>query len=92
MFRRVKKVHFVGIGGIGMSGIAELLLNLGFDVSGSDLNDSPIIDKLIRLGADIHMGHSAINLSDADVLVYSSAVRQNNPELIAARNNNSSSD
>ncbi len=76
MFRRVKKVHFVGIGGIGMSGIAELLLNLGFDISGSDINKSSIIEKLIRLGADIHLGHSAINLTDADVLVYSSAVQK----------------
>ncbi len=84
MFRKVKKIHFVGIGGIGMSGIAELLLNLGFDVSGSDINESPIIEKLIRLGADIHMGHSTVNLKDADVLVYSSAVHKENPEILAA--------
>ncbi len=84
MFRRVKKVHFVGIGGIGMSGIAELLLNLGFDISGSDINKSSIIEKLIRLGADIPLGHSAINLTDADVLVYSSAVQKDNPEIQAA--------
>ena len=88
MFRRVKKVHFVGIGGIGMSGIAELLLNLGFDISGSDINKSSIIEKLIRLGADIHLGHSAINLTDADVLVYSSAVQKDNPEIQAAYKQN----
>ena len=88
MFRRVKKVHFVGIGGIGMSGIAELLLNLGFDVSGSDITESPIIEKLIRLGADVHMGHSIINLTDADVLVYSSAVQKDNPEIQAAYEKN----
>ena len=88
MFRRVKKVHFVGIGGIGMSGIAELLLNLGFDVSGSDITESPIIEKLIRLGADVHMGHSVINLTDADVLVYSSAVQKDNPEIQAAYEKN----
>ncbi len=84
MFRKVKKVHFVGIGGIGMSGIAELLLNLGFDVSGSDINESPIIEKLIRLGADVHIGHSTFNLTDADVLVYSSAVHRDNPEIQSA--------
>jgi len=84
MFRKVKKVHFVGIGGIGMSGIAELLLNLGFEISGSDINHSSIIDKLIKLGADIQMGHRAENLTNADVLVYSSAVHKDNPEIIAA--------
>ncbi|HBR86439.1 MAG TPA: UDP-N-acetylmuramate--L-alanine ligase [Candidatus Marinimicrobia bacterium] len=88
MFRKVKKVHFVGIGGIGMSGIAELLLNLGFDVSGSDIMESPIVEKLIRLGADVHMGHNAINLTDADVLVYSSAVQKENPEIQAAYEKN----
>jgi len=88
MFRKVNKVHFVGIGGIGMSGIAELLLNLGFDVSGSDINGSDIIEKLIRLGADIHMGHSAVNLTNADVLVYSSAVQNDNPEIITAHEKN----
>ncbi|HBN45887.1 MAG TPA: UDP-N-acetylmuramate--L-alanine ligase [Candidatus Marinimicrobia bacterium] len=88
MFRKVKKIHFVGIGGIGMSGIAELLLNLGFDVSGSDINESPIVEKLIRLGADVHMGHSTVNLKDADVLVYSSAVHKENPEIQAALERN----
>ncbi|MFQ6677239.1 MAG: UDP-N-acetylmuramate--L-alanine ligase [Fidelibacterota bacterium] len=88
MFRKVKKVHFVGIGGIGMSGIAELLLNLGFYVSGSDINHSVNVEKLISLGADIHMGHSAVNLTDADVLVYSSAVHLDNPEIIAAHQKN----
>lgn len=88
MFRRVKKVHFVGIGGIGMSGIAELLLNLGFEVSGSDINESPIVEKLIRLGADVQMGHSTLNLKDADVLVYSSAVQKDNPEIQSALERN----
>ena len=88
MFRKVKKIHFVGIGGIGMSGIAELLLNLGFDVSGSDINESPIVEKLIRLGADVHMGHSTVNLKDADVLVYSSAVHKESPEIQAALERN----
>ena len=85
MFRKVNKVHFVGIGGIGMSGIAELLLNLGFFISGSDLNDSEIIRNLRSKGAMIFEGHHAKNLGDCEVLVYSSAVPEDNPELIAAR-------
>ncbi len=85
MFRKVNKVHFVGIGGIGMSGIAELLLNLGFSISGSDLNDSEIIRNLRSKGAMIFEGHHAKNLGDCEVLVYSSAVPEDNPELIAAR-------
>ena len=85
MFRKVNKVHFVGIGGIGMSGIAELHLNLGFSISGSDLNDSEIIRNLRSKGAMIFEGHHAKNLGDCEVLVYSSAVPEDNPELIAAR-------
>ncbi len=88
MFRSVKKVHFVGIGGIGMSGIAELLLNLGFEISGSDLQESEITRRLSSLGAEIFVGHQAENLDDSDVLVYSSAVRDTNPELQAAREKN----
>lgn len=86
MFRNVKKIHFVGIGGIGMSGIAELLLNLDYKISGSDLHDSDIIQNLIKKGAKISTGkHDAKNIADCEVLVFSSAVRQNNPELVAAR-------
>jgi len=88
MFRSVKKVHFVGIGGIGMSGIAELLINQGFEVTGSDLQKSEITDRLESLGAEIFVGHKAENLDASDVLVYSSAVRENNPELQAAREKN----
>ena len=84
MFRKVKKVHFVGIGGIGMSGIAELLLNLGFEVSGSDLKSSKIIQNLKEKGATIREGHDSSNLDDSDVLVYSSAVKEDNPEIIEA--------
>jgi UDP-N-acetylmuramate--alanine ligase len=57
MFQKVKKVHFVGIGGIGMSGIAELLLNMGFTISGSDLNNSPIVERLKKMGAETHLGN-----------------------------------
>lgn len=85
MFRKVNKVHFVGIGGIGMSGIAELLINLGFNVSGSDLNDSEIIQNLKSKGAEIFEGHHASNVNDCEVMVYSSAVPSDNPELMAAK-------
>jgi len=85
MFRKVKKVHFVGIGGIGMSGIAELLLNQGFQVSGSDISDSSIIQALREKGANIFNQHASTQINDSEVLVYSSAVKEDNPELEAAR-------
>ena len=86
MFRNVKKIHFVGIGGIGMSGIAELLLNLDFEISGSDLHDSDIIQNLVKQGAKVTTGkHHAKHIADCEVLVYSSAVQSDNPELIAAK-------
>jgi len=85
LFRKViKKIHFVGIGGIGMSGLAEIMLNQGFEVSGSDLARSEITDRLQSLGAEIYIGHSVQNLDDADVLVYSSAVNLDNPEVTEA--------
>ena len=86
MFRNKKvKVHFVGIGGIGMSGIAELLLNLGYRVSGSDLKESEITRRLASLGGIVSAGHRAENVApDVDVVVTSSAVKKNNPEVIAA--------
>jgi len=86
MFKgRVSKIHFVGIGGIGMSGIAEVLLNLGYEVSGSDLKESEITRRLASLGGTISPGHHGANLKDADVVVISSAVRPDNPEVAAAR-------
>ncbi len=84
MFRDTKKIHFVGIGGIGMSGIAEVLINLGFDVSGSDIRESDIVAHLRELGAKINIGHSEENVKDIDVLVYSSAVKVDNPEIVEA--------
>jgi UDP-N-acetylmuramate--alanine ligase len=84
MFKNIKKVHFVGIGGIGMSGIAEILLNQGFQISGSDNNLSDITNHLSDLGIKIYEGHSEKNLKDVDVLVYSSAVKLDNPEVMAA--------
>ncbi len=84
MFKSVRKIHMVGIGGIGMSGIAEILLDQGFEVTGSDRSLSEITDRLEKLGATIHKGHAAKNLDEADVVVYSSAVHKDNLELIAA--------
>jgi UDP-N-acetylmuramate--alanine ligase len=83
--RRIRRVHFVGIGGAGMSGIAEVLANQGFDVSGSDLAESRTTRHLQKLGATIFKGHDAANVDGADVLVVSSAVAEENPEVMAAR-------
>jgi UDP-N-acetylmuramate--alanine ligase len=88
MFKNIKKVHFVGIGGIGMSGIAEILIDQGFEVSGSDRSLTEVTDRLKKLGAEIYEGHSPDNLNHADVLVYSSAVTTDNPEVEAAVKNN----
>lgn len=89
MFSTVKRLHFVGIGGIGMSGIAEILLNEGFDVSGSDIAKSENTDYLEKLGIKIYIGHNEKNIEGAEVVVYSSAVNPNeNPETIAASQKN----
>jgi len=85
MFRRIQHVHFVGIGGIGMSGIAEVLVNLGFRVSGSDLKRSAVTDRLQTMGVEFTEGHAAGNVGDAHVVVRSSAVRDHNPEVIEAQ-------
>ncbi len=85
MFRgKVKRVHFIGIGGSGMSGIAEVLVNMGFSVSGSDLKEGPVVARLRGLGATIVLGHRAENVAGVDVVVRSTAVRDDNPELQAA--------
>ena len=85
MKHRIEHIHFVGIGGSGMSGIAEVLLNLGYRISGSDLADSAATQRLASLGARIALGHQAENIAGADALVTSTAVANNNPEVIAAR-------
>ena len=85
MFRRIRHVHFVGIGGIGMSGIAEVLLNMGFRVSGSDVRRSDVTARLEALGAKIYEGHAAGNVAGAHVVVRSTAVRDDNPEVAEAR-------
>ncbi len=88
MFRYVKRIHFIGIGGIGMSGIAEVLCNLGFVVSGSDAKRSKNTDRLEKLfNIRIAEGHSAENVQDAQVVVYSSAVKEDNPEVVIAKEN-----
>jgi UDP-N-acetylmuramate--alanine ligase len=84
MLGKIRKLHFVGIGGIGMSGIAEVMVNLGFTVSGSDSKSSPVTARLARLGVRFHEGHSAEQVAGAQVVVTSSAVRPDNPEVLEA--------
>ncbi len=88
MYRKTKRIHFVGIGGIGMSGIAELLLNLGYAVSGSDLNSSAMTRNLSNLGGTIYKGHKAEWAEGADVVVTSSAISRSNPEVVRAEEKN----
>jgi len=85
MFAKIQRIHFVGIGGIGMSGIAEVLLNLGYKISGSDLKSSVITERLATLGATIFEAHRAENIAGAEVVVASSAVSSDNPEIAEAR-------
>lgn len=85
MKHKVRQIHFVGIGGSGMSGIAEVLLNLGYAISGSDLNRSAVLDRLEKLGATVFTGHQAENVEQADCVVVSTAVRADNPEVRRAR-------
>ncbi|MBA7709977.1 UDP-N-acetylmuramate--L-alanine ligase [subsurface metagenome] len=85
IFGKVRHIHLVGIGGIGMSGIAELLLNLGYSVSGSDIRRSEVTDHLSNLGGKIFPGHRPQNIEGADVVVFSSAVKDDNPEIVEAR-------
>jgi UDP-N-acetylmuramate--alanine ligase len=85
MYRKTKHIHFVGIGGIGMSGIAELLLSLGYRVSGSDLRTTEITQRLEQLGGVIYQGHEAAWAAGADVVVTSTAIALDNPEVVAAK-------
>ena len=79
-----KRIHCIGIGGIGLSAIAEILISRGYDVSGSDMRESEITERLIEEGADIYLGHRAKNVEKADLVIYSSAVGKDNPELMKA--------
>ncbi len=83
--RRIRRIHMIGIGGAGMSGIAEVLVNLGYEVAGSDLRAGVVTQRLADIGVDIAIGHCSENLREADVVVTSSAVDENNPEVVAAR-------
>src|SRR5258708_30602101 len=80
-FRNFQRIHLVGVGGMGMSGIAEVLLTLGYSVSGSDTKPSPITERLQNLGATIYDGHKAANVVEAHVVVVSSAIKSDNPEV-----------
>lgn len=82
---KYKKVHFIGIGGISMSGLAEILLKNGFNVSGSDRSSSPITDKLKAMGAEIYCGHNGENIKDVDLIVYTAAISSDNPEIVKAQ-------
>ncbi|OPX39617.1 MAG: UDP-N-acetylmuramate--L-alanine ligase, partial [Desulfobacteraceae bacterium 4484_190.1] len=84
-FGKTRHIHFIGISGIGMSGLAELLLNLDYQVSGSDLRKTAVTERLSRLGGHIHQGHKREHVSNADVVVYSSAISLDNPEILEAR-------
>ena len=85
MLENVKRVHLIGIGGIGVSGVARALLALGYEVSGSDVRRSQLTDALVDAGATVHIGHDAAHLVGADVVVFSTAIPDTNPELAAAR-------
>jgi UDP-N-acetylmuramate--alanine ligase len=85
MKHKVRQLHFCGIGGSGMSGIAEVFLNLGYRVSGSDISESSTVKRLVGLGASVKIGHAASNIAQADVVVTSSAVKADNPEVVAAK-------
>ena len=82
---RMRRLHFVGIGGVGMGGIAELLLNLGYQISGSDLAENALTQRLKKMGATVHVGHAAEHAEHKDVLVVSAAIGADNPEVVAAR-------
>ena len=88
MKHKIKHIHFVGIGGVGMNGIAEVLLNLGYQVSGSDLADNVTTQRLKKLGATVYVGHAKNHLADVDAVVVSTAVSNDNPEVVAARARN----
>ena len=83
--RRIRRIHFVGIGGVGMCGIAEVLLNQGYQISGSDIRDSAVTQRLRGMGAEIFIGHAEENITAANVVVTSTAVQEDNPEVMAAR-------
>lgn len=82
---KIKNIHFIGIGGVSMSGLAELLLNYGYTISGSDVAASYTTEKLIKVGIKVNIGHRAENIKSPDLVVYTAAINEANPELIKAR-------
>ena len=91
LFNELKKgscIHFIGIGGVSMSGLAEIALNMGYKISGSDMNQGEMVDRLIENGIDVKIGHSKENVHGADLVVYTAAVKQDNPELVEVKNLN----
>ena len=82
--KKYKNVHCIGIGGIGLSGIAEILLSRGYRVTGSDMKASDITEKLERMGATVYIGHKASNVEEAELIIYSAAIAEENPEILAA--------
>ena len=87
MYQKAYHIHFVGIGGIGMSGIAEVMHNLGYSVQGSDMSENANVKRLRELGITVHVGHDPSNLGESQVVVASTAVQEDNPEILAARSN-----
>src|SRR5438093_11712130 len=85
MFRKIQHIHFVGVGGAGMSGIAEVLLTLGYHVTGSDLHESESVRRIRALGGTVFIGHAASHIGNAQVVVVSSAVPPSNPEFVTAK-------
>src|SRR5699024_291311 len=81
-------IHFIGIGGISMSGLAEILLSEGYKISGSDMNDGPVIERLRSLGSNIYIGHNKKYINGADLIIYTDAISDDNEELLEAINNN----
>ena len=88
LLQKAKKIHFVGIGGVSMSSLAKLLKAKGYTISGSDAKDSNVTCELVSMDIDVYIGHSALNIKDVDIVVYSAAISFDNPELVLARNNN----
>ena len=88
MYGHTHRIHFIGVGGSGMSGLAEVLLNMGYQVTGSDLKSSDVTDRIVAAGGRVFLGHAASNIEGAQVVVYSSAVKDDNPEMVAARTAN----
>ena len=83
--RRIRRIHFIGIGGAGMCGIAEVLKRQGYDITGSDLRESRVVDRLRGFGIEVLIGHEHAHVQKADVVVVSSAIQEDNPELVTAR-------